>query len=206
MPFFKRTTTLFDTQLELLASKVVSAAEAVVEMIDHPEHAAQHAQTVSDLEHSADRIVRETFALQMSSLGSVERSDLMNLLERVDDIVDIADATAQRLWLHQVGAPTPEAKQLGEVFLQAAKAVQALVNTLRKLREPHHVLDLCLEINRLEAKGDEVYRQAMLSLFSGKHDAMHIVKWKDVYERLERSVNKCEDVAKLIEGLVQAIA
>ena len=206
MPFFKRTTTLFDNQLDLLAGKVVSAAEAVVEAMAHPELAAQFARTVSDLEHSADRIVRETFALQTSSLGSVERSDLMNLLERVDDIIDVADATVERLWLHQVGEPTPEAKALAEVFLQSARAVQSLISTLRKLREPHEVLDLCLEINRLESKGDELYRQAMLSLFSGKYDAMHIVKWKDVYERLERSVNKCEEVAKMIEGLVQAIA
>ena len=206
MPFFKRTTTLFDTQLDLLASKVVAAAEAIVELLEHPDRAVALARTVSELEHGADRIVRDTFALQMSSLGSVERADLMNLLEKVDDIVDVADATAERLWLHQVGQATPEAKALGEVFLQAARAVHALIATLRKLREPHEVLDLCLEINRLENKGDELYRQAMLSLFSGKYDAMHIVKWKDVYERLERSVNKCEDVAKMIEGLVQAIA
>jgi uncharacterized protein Yka (UPF0111/DUF47 family) len=92
------------------------------------------------------------------------------------------------------------------VLLQSAKAVQTLIATLRKLREPHEVLDICVEINRLENKGDELYRQSMLSLFSGKYDALHIARWKDVYERLERGVNKCEDVAKLVEGLVQAIA
>jgi uncharacterized protein Yka (UPF0111/DUF47 family) len=206
MPFFKRTTTLFDTQLDLLAAKAVAATEAVLTMLDHPDEAAQYARAVSDLEHGADRIVRDTFALQTSSIGAVERADLMTLLEKVDDIVDVSDAAAERLWLHQVGKATPEAKALAEVLLQSAKAVQTLIATLRKLREPHEVLDICVEINRLENKGDELYRQSMLSLFSGKYDALHIARWKDVYERLERGVNKCEDVAKLVEGLVQAIA
>lgn len=206
MPFFKRTTTLFDTQLDLLASKAVAAAEAVIEMLAQPDKGQQYARTVSDLEHGADRIVRDTFALQSSSLGSVERTDLMNLLERVDDIVDVADSVAERLWLHQVGEATPESSALAAVFLDASKAVQTLVAHLRKLREPHEVLDTCVEINRLENKGDELYRQAMLSLFSGKQDALHIARWKDVYERLERGINKCDDVAKLVEGLVQAIA
>lgn len=204
--FYKRTTTLFDTQLDLLAQKVVAAAEALFELVEHPEKAAEHAHTVGELEHGADRIVRDTIALQTSSLGAVERADLLELLEKVDDIVDVADAAAQRLWLHQVGPATPEARAMGEVFVHAARATQMLIATLRKMREPHEVLDLCLEITRLEMKGDELYRNAMLDLFSGRHDALHVARWKDVYERLERAVNKCEDVARLVEGLVQAIA
>jgi len=63
-----------------------------------------------------------------------------------------------------------------------------------------------MEIDALEKKGDLTYRHAMVSLFSGKHDAMHVLRWKDVYERLERGVNKCEDVAKLVQAMVQAMA
>jgi uncharacterized protein Yka (UPF0111/DUF47 family) len=204
--FFKRTTTLFDTQLDLLAQKVVAAAEAVLDMIEHPEKSAAQAQLVGELEHGADRIVRDTVTLQGSTLGSSERGDLLALLEKVDDIVDVADAAAQRLWLHQVGPATDEARALGQLFVESAQTTQRLIATLRKMREPHEVLDLCLELDRLESRGDELYRNAMLALFSGKYDAMHVARWKDVYERLERGVNKCEDVAKLVEGLVQAIA
>lgn len=204
--FFKRTTTLFDTQLDALAQKAVMAAEAVVEMIHHPQSAPEHAKAVGELEHSADRIVRDTVSLQTSNLGAVERADLLNLLEGVDDIVDAADAIAQRVWLHQVPGPTEEAKALAQVFLQSAKGVQRVIRALRTMGGAHEVLDLCVELNRLERQGDELYRQSMLALFSGKYDAMHIARWKDVYERLERGVNKCEDVAKIVEGLVQAIA
>jgi uncharacterized protein Yka (UPF0111/DUF47 family) len=105
-----------------------------------------------------------------------------------------------------VGPATPEAKALGGVFLECARTVKQLVSTLRTLREPHEVLDACVAINTLEQKADVLYREAMLSLFSGKYDALHIVRWNEVYERLERGVNKCENVAKLVEGLVQAIA
>lgn len=206
MPFFKRTTTLFDQQLELLAAKVVATVEQLAELIDHPERAEELAQVIGELEHASDRILRDTFALQTSRMALSERSDLKALLERVDDIVDVADAAAQRLWLHQCGPATPEARALVEVFLESARKVQQLVGLLRTLREPQEVLEVCLELDRLESRGDALYRSAMLSLFSGKYDALHIARWKDVYERLERGVNRCEDVAKLVEGLVQAIA
>ena len=206
MPFFKRTTTLFDQQLEALAHKVVATVEQLAELIDHPERAEELAHTIGELEHASDRILRDTFALQGPRVTAGERSDLTTLLERVDDIVDVADAAAQRLWLHQCGAPTPEAKALVGVFLEAARKVQELVGQLRTISGPHEVLEICLELDKLESKGDELYRSAMLSLFSGKYDALHIARWKDVYERLERGVNRCEDVAKLVEGLVQAIA
>lgn len=204
--FFKRTTPLFDTQLESLAQKVVAAAETVVELLEHPEGAEAHSRTVSELEHAADRIVRDTIALQSASLGAIERADLLRLLERVDDIVDVADAVAERLWLHQVGDPTQEARALAGIFLQSARGVQLLVLALRRMKAPHEVLDQCVEIARLEAEGDALYRKAMLALFSGRHDALYIARWKPVYERLERGVNRCEDVARLVEGFIQAIA
>jgi len=205
MPFFKRTTTLFDQQLELLAAKVVATVEQLAELIEHPERAEELANVIGELEHASDRILRDTFALT-SRVALSERSDLKALLERVDDIVDVADAAAQRLWLHQCGPATPEARALVEVFLEAARKVHQLVGLLRTLREPQEVLEVCLELDQLESRGDALYRSAMLSLFSGKYDALHIARWKDVYERLERGVNRCEDVAKLVEGLVQAIA
>jgi hypothetical protein len=206
MPFFKRTTPLFDNQLEQLANKVVAAADALAEMIRNPDRAEALANVVSDIENSADRILRDTVALQTSSLGSVERGDLLTLLERVDDVVDVTHAAAERVWLHQVGPATPEALALLDLFLACCRKVQALVKVLRNLREPYEVIELCAELNELEEKADQLYRQSMLSLYSGKYDAMHVVRWQPIYERLERGVNKCESVAKVVEGLVQAIA
>ena len=204
--FFKRTTTLFDTQLDLLGQKAVAAAEGVFEMIQRPEEAEARARAIGELEHGADRIVRETVKLQSSTLGTVERSDLVTLLEHVDDIVDAADALAERLWLHQVGPATDDAKALAEVFLLSARAAHRLLVQLRDMREPHDVLEVCIELDALEMRGDDLYRTAMLSLFSGRHDAMHVVRWKELYEKFERGTNKCADVARLVQGLVQAIA
>lgn len=206
MPFFKRTTTLFDQQLEALSCKVVASVEKLVELIEHPERAEELATVIGELEHSSDRILRDTFALQTTRIGVSDRSDLTALLEGVDDIVDVVDAAAERLWLHQCGEATPEAKALVDVLLRSANKVHELVALLKTLREPQEVLEICLELDTLESEGDEVYRRAMLSLFSGQYDALHIARWKDVYERLERGINRCEDVAQLVAGLVQAIA
>lgn len=206
MPFFKRTTPLFDNQLELLATRALSAAESVSEMIRHPEKAEELAQHVSDLENGADRILRDTVALQTSSLGSVERGDLLELLERVDDIIDVTHAAAERVWLHQVGPATPEALALTDVFVTCCRKVRALVGVLRNLREPHEVIEICAELNELEEQGDRLYREAMRTLFGDNADPMHVLRWQGVYERLERGVNNCYAVAKSVEGLVQAIA
>lgn len=205
MAFFKRTTALFDQQLEALSCKVVAIVEKLVELIEHPERAEELATTIGELEHASDRIVRETFALQTARVTS-ERSDLAALLEGVDDIVDVTDAAAQRLWLHQCGEATPEARALAAVFLDSARKVDELLSVLKTMRDPQDVLELCQELSKLESRGDEVYRRAMLALFSGEHDALHIARWKDVYERIERGINRCEDVSRLVAGLVQAIA
>lgn len=204
MPFFKKTTTLIDTQLETLAEKAVAAAEAVVEMLEHPERASEIASHVNDLEHAADRVVRDTVALQTGPAS--ERAELLELVEVMDDVVDVLDNVAQRLWLHNVSEATPEARALAAVLLDSTRAVQRLCGGLRRGGDPHAVLDHCLEISRLESQADELYRQAILSLFSGSHDALHVVRWKDVYESMERGIDKCEEVAGLVEGLLQAIA
>src|SRR5262245_41197951 len=100
MPFFKLTTTLFDNQLEQLAGKVVAGAEALHLMIRQPENAQAIARQIGDLENAADRILRDTVAIQTTSLASAERGDLLDLLEKVDDIIDVAHAASERLWLH----------------------------------------------------------------------------------------------------------
>lgn len=206
MPFFKRTTPLFDQQLEALSCKVVATVEKLVELIEHPENAEELASEIGELEHASDRIVRETFALQASRIAFSDRNDLTALLEGVDDIVDVADAAAQQLWLHQCGPATSDAQALADVLLQSARKVHELVKLLKTLREPQEVLEICHELDILETRGDDVYRRAMLSLFSGQYDALHIARWKGVYERLERGINRCDDVAKIVAGLVQAIA
>ena len=207
MAIFNRPTGLYSNHLDQLSQKAVAAAEAVLDMVKNPANAEADAKRVSDIEHSADRIIRDTYTLQNQASGlSSNTGDLIALIEKVDDIVDVADMAAERLWLHQVPAATPESLELGELFVAASRLVKKLIDYYRAGRSAPEILEVTMEIDALEKKGDVVFRSAMVSLFSGKHDAMHVLRWKDVYERLERGVNKCEDVGKLVQALVQAMA
>jgi uncharacterized protein len=206
MAFIKKTYTLFDEKLDQMSTKVVAAAEALAGLLAHAAEAASRAKDVAEIEHAADRIVRDTIALAPANMPPRDRNDLMRLLVELDDIVDGCHETAQRAWLHQVGESTPEATAMAAVLVDAGHAVRKIVHALREGQEAHAILELCLDLGRLENKGDEVYRSAMLALFSGQREALHVARWKDVYERLEGAINKCRDVAHLVEGLVQAIA
>jgi len=206
MAFFRKTSPLFDEKLDQMATKVVGATEALSAMFSEPGEASTRAHDIGEIEHAADRVVRETIALAPAGMAPRERNDLMHLLIELDDIVDASHDSAQRAWLHQVGAATPEAAAMAAVLAEAGRAVRGIVSALRQGQETHRILELCLDLGRLENRGDELYRGAMLALFSGQNDALHVVRWKDVYERLECAINKTRDVAHLVEGLVQAIA
>lgn len=206
MQFFKRTTALFENQIAQLAAKAVAATEVLVEMLDHPDRAAEYARRVNDLEQGADRIVRETMALQPANLTPADRDELRALLERVDDVVDITDGVAQRLWLYNAGTATDEARAMARLLAACTANVQQIVSSLRDLNSSPVILDRCIEITRLENECDALYRRAMQELFSGRYDALHVLRWKDVYEQIEAGVNRCQEVARLVEGLQQAIA
>lgn len=206
MQFFKRTTALFDTQIDHVASRAEAAAALLVDMLERPASAAEDAAKLSVMEREADRFVRETVAIPPHNLGTADRYDLLTLLDRVDDIVDIAHETGQLLWLYQAGQVTPQAQRMARIFADSAARVRKVLTTLRNLGSPKDVLDICIDINRLENECDELYREAMLDLFSGKHEALDVVRWKDVYEQLELGVDRCQEVARLAEGLQQAIA
>lgn len=206
MQFFKRTTALFDTQLDHVASRAESAAALLLEMLDHPDAAADYAAKLGTLEREADRFVRETVAIPPQNLGTADRYELLSLLDRVDDIVDLASETGQLLWLYQAGNATPHAKEMARLLSECARLARKVLSTLRNLGSPKLVLDICIDINRLETECDERYREAMLDLFSGRHQALDVIRWKDVYEQLELAVDRCQEVARLAEALQQASA
>lgn len=206
MQFFKRTTALYDNQLEQIAARAEKATLLLQQMLEHPDQAQDYASRLSDLEREADRVVRETFALSPHQLGSARYEELLLLVERVDDVVDVAHETGQILWLHRAGTATDHARALTEIFVKSTREVRRVLTTLRNLGSPKDVLDINIEINRLENESDERFRQAMLDLFSGEHEALQVVRWKDVYEMLELGVDRCQEVARLAEGLQQASA
>lgn len=116
----------------------------------------------------------------------------------LDDIVDYAEQTADSLGLYGVEAPMEQAVALAGVLVGAAEQV---ARALRSLRTGGDYGPQLVEIHRLENEGDRLLRDGVASLFAGGIDPMVVIRWKDIFESLESSVDACETVAHILEGI-----
>jgi uncharacterized protein Yka (UPF0111/DUF47 family) len=121
------------------------------------------------------------------------------LATALDDIVDHAEETADRLGLYGVEAPMEQAVQLADVLVGATEQV---ARALRSLRGGGDLSPNLVEIHRLENEGDRISREAVAALFADGIDPMVVIRWKDVYDSLESAVDACEHVAHVLEGIV----
>jgi predicted phosphate transport protein (TIGR00153 family) len=150
-------------------------------------------RTGDDLTHAIVVRVNKSFVVPF------DREDIHALTEEIDDAVDDLAAAADLLVLHHVGQPLPEMCELADIIVQAADVAVALVAKLPSLKgvEPH-----LAELGQLESTADRVYRRTVAHLFSGSFDAFDVLKWKDIIEALEASVNSIEGIGDVVESIV----
>ncbi|HSB51329.1 MAG TPA: DUF47 family protein, partial [Dissulfurispiraceae bacterium] len=127
--------------------------------------------------------------------------DLHSLASRLDDVVDLIWATAERFFLFKLKKPTKEVVEMSKELLTTTETID---KAIKKLKEKNYsfVEEYCIEINRLENRIDRLFRDALVRLFDEEKDPIDIIKWKEVYEHLEDASDKCEDVANILEGIM----
>jgi uncharacterized protein Yka (UPF0111/DUF47 family) len=103
--------------------------------------------------------------------------------------------------IYKIEAPTNRAKEMADIILQTALEVEKAVTDLRRKLDLKHILQHCVEINRLENMADTVYRSALAELFNDSRDIPYIIKWREIYEYMETATDRCEDVANVLEGV-----
>jgi predicted phosphate transport protein (TIGR00153 family) len=160
---------------------------------------------VRELEHEADSITHRCVeALHKTFITPIDRDDIHRLITRLDDVMDFIEAAAERNTLYEITELTPDARDLADVLVRAARDVQVALRGLRDLKNARSILAKCIDINRLENEADDILRRAVARLFKESKDPIHIIKWKEIYENLETATDRCEDVANTIEGVVLA--
>jgi uncharacterized protein Yka (UPF0111/DUF47 family) len=167
---------------------------------EFPEH-AELAAEVRDCEHHGDHIAHEILsrlAERGSRVSEIDAADVHALTGALDDIVDNAEEAADQLGLYRVEAPMEQAQAMTEVLVCAAVEVAA---SLRGLRDGEDIGGGLDEIHRLEKQADRIVREAVASLFVNGIDPMIVIRWKDIFETLEASVDACETVANVLEGI-----
>jgi predicted phosphate transport protein (TIGR00153 family) len=182
------------------AENIHSGAKALVDMLTHYTGVPEQAQSIKAIEHQGDDITHSLMMkLNQTFVTPFDREDIHELSSRIDDVLDLTDAAASRLVIYRVDAVRPGTVDLAKVLLQSTAEVVAAVRAIGK---PDHALEHCIEINRLENESDRLCRTLIAQLFDEEKDPVQIIKWKEIFEVIETAVDKCEDVANVIEAVI----
>ena len=185
------------------AAKTLEGAKLLHTMLSTPGDTATQARRIKEVEHEGDLITHRAVAtLHKTFVTPFDRGDIHRLITRLDDILDLIEATSERVWLYGITAMDRDAIQLADVLVSAVTQVNHAMAGLRNLKDREGLLRICMEINRYENEGDTLLRGALARLFSGDKDPVSIIKWKDIFDLLEDAVDRCEDVANVLEGVV----
>jgi len=120
----------------------------------------------------------------------------------MDSVLDMVEACAIRMYLYKVKQPAEEIFDLTRILLTAIAGIKKIMHALRDKKSYKMILEVCVEINTLENEGDYVLRNAMARLFERERDAIELIKWKEIFERIEEAIDVCEDVSNIVEGIV----
>ena len=190
----------FDRDTEVL----VRTAEGFCQFLESSGDPMEGSKRLKELEHEADKVTHEAMELlHRSFITPLERGDLRRLILALDEVVDYLDDAARRIAIYEVGPILPEVCAMGKLVVDLARAVQAAVHDLRNLRNRNnHVLDSCIEIQRLENLGDHLHHIALASIFKTGMDPLLVMKWKEIIDLVELAMDAAEEVAHVIEGIV----
>ena len=193
----------FGALYELFGRAGDNAAQATALLADvierWPDEAPRGRLDLVEHEHQGDRITHDIIHhLYRSPIVPFREELILSLASELDDIVDLAEEVADFMTLYRVEAPTDHAIRLSTVLRDAGAEVAVALQSLDDApRARSHVV----EVNRLEDEGDRLEREAVASLFDGGIDPMVVVRWKDIYQRLDNAIDACKHVAQMIEGI-----
>ena len=193
----------FLPQFARAAEIILEAANALDELAADFTDVEVKVARIKHLEHEGDQVAHQTFGLLSRTwITPIDREDIHALVKALDDVLDFLDAAAARLVLYKIPAPTPALKSATAILVQSAEAICRAAGLLGDLKNSAAILEICVEINRLENEADSSEPQSIGKLFDEEQDPIALMKWKEIYEVLEEATDRCEDVANVLEAIV----
>lgn len=186
---------MFDRQATIAAETAVVLQSLVTSLPISAEQVA----TVVAAEKEADGVLREVRTnLEQSIVTPFDREDIQSLSNALDDVLDQMRAAADNAFQHNIATPLPGIEELLRLLVEITQKQVTLVHGLRTLRDLNPTID---EIERLESEADAQFRRVMAELFSGRHDALDILRWKDVVESIEAAIDAVEDASDEVQSI-----
>lgn len=160
---------------------------------------------LEELEHRGDEITHQVLKmLNVTFLTPIDRDDISELVDRLDDFVDAITAAAGRMVLYRIAEPTEPAKLFGRIISEQATALAGAIALFGDDKRRREILVATVEANRLEDEADDVLNQAMARVYDDAHDVKSVIKaihWREIYQRLEDATDRGEDLANTLEGI-----
>jgi len=182
-----------------VSARLTGSATLLHEMLKDPARLDENVASIKVLEHEADNLTRDTIErIDRTFVTPFDREDIHALAGELDDVVDLIDGTARRAAIFHITECRPHVVQLSDVLLRAARCVE---DTVRKMKDPGAVGAGTRQLKVLEEEGDAVYHEAMEVLFSSGSDALEVIKWKEMYDKIEDAIDQCEDVGNVLQSI-----
>jgi predicted phosphate transport protein (TIGR00153 family) len=185
---------------EEAGANIVRASELLERILESWPERGELGRDVLVCEQEGDRITHDIIQrLNSTFVTPFDREDIYALASALDDIVDFIEEVSDFLTLYRIEAPMDRAIEMARILHQSARAIAGAIPRLRTFKDIHHYT---VEVNRLENEGDRVVREALASLFERGIDPMLVIRWKDIFERLEDAIDSTETAANILEGIV----
>jgi uncharacterized protein len=179
--------------------RLTRCAKLVCELFSHPERTAELVAQIKVIEHEADDLTRVVIErIDKSFVTPIDREDIHLLASALDNVVDLLDGTARRVEMFHITTTNAAAQELAGVLERAAVQIEQGV---ARMQRPKEVMANSAAVKVLEEEGDAIYHRAVGQLFAGTPDALEVIKWKEIYDTLERTIDQCEDVANVIQSV-----
>ena len=178
----------------------LNAAVLLKQMLESWPDESGLAREILLAEQEGDKITHEVVQrVNTTFVTPIDGGDIYGLATQLDDIVDYIEETADFMGLYRIEAPMEQAQALSRILNQACREVNNAIPRLRTFGDIRH---FTVEINRLENDGDRTVRAALASLFETGIDPMMVIRWKDIFERLEEAIDSTERAANILEGVM----
>jgi hypothetical protein len=194
----------FYALLEKQAQAAVDAAKEFQALVNDFDNLAQHAARIKEIESEADHITHELAnRIDATFVTPLDKEDLHALSSELDDVTDCIEACTGRMALYELKQCRPDLGALVLLLLQITEATREAVKALRDKPNRDEIQGLFIHIHQIENEHDARFRKALADLLNAPDaDPINVIKWKSVYNRIEAAVDKCEDVAHVIESVV----
>jgi Phosphate transport regulator (distant homolog of PhoU) len=186
------------------ANTTLEGTRCLVSLVENWPNGQKEMSRIEELEHECDSITHMTIdLLHRTFITPLDRDEIHNLISKLDDIIDTVEVASRRMQLFEIQSCPDKLKEMVRVLNQSTESVVLAVKLLRNLKHTDELQEAFKEINRLENVGDSLFHAALLELFKNNaNDPITVIKLKEIYESIEWAIDRCEDVANTVEGIV----